>query len=51
MTEQAWETVFKPFTMKICEVLDFYKLSLKDRVLKKGLFLLLSLLYSLHFVP
>jgi hypothetical protein len=30
--EQARETVFKPFTMKICEViLDFYELSLKEK--------------------
>ena len=42
--EQAWETVFKPFTFKISEVIwIFYELSLKDRVLKIGFFFLLSL--------
>ena len=33
----------KPFTMKICEViLDFYELSLKDMVLKKGSFFVVA---------
>ena len=33
--EQAWETVFKPLSMKICEVIwIFNKLSLKDNVLR-----------------
>ena len=47
--EQAWETVFKPFTMKICEVIWIFKMIFERQGPEKGTFLfLLSLAVQQH---
>jgi hypothetical protein len=48
--EQAWETVFKPFTMKICEELFGFLLIVFERQgPEKGTFLFLLSLYYTTF--
>ena len=51
LIEQAWETVFKPFAMKICEVIIiFYLIVFERQGLEKGKFLFLLCLGTVCIV-